>query len=173
MGHHGYQRLSQSPRWFTPVLQHGRVRNHGGSCYLFPEEHSSCSQWLLLLCFSLPALCHKTKTQTHYESSTITPAEPQRARIKRLLCHSNVHEITDWEGIQLSWTQQKSYSLWSIGISGLRSITPSTASGNNISIAVIKCTHSNREARGESSRRAKFYDSIYSWSRDKEKCNFQ
>lgn len=156
----------------TAVIYRG-VRNRGASCYLSPEEHSSGSQWLLLLCFSLPALCHKTKMQSHYVPPMITPAELQSARIKQLLCHSNVHEITNWEGVELFWTQLKSYSLWSMGISGQRSIAPSTISSNNISIAAIKCTQRNREAWGGSSRRAKFYYLIYSWSRDKEKCNFQ
>lgn len=126
------------------------------------------------LCFSLLVWCHKTKMQTHYDPSMIMLAELQCACIMQLLCHSNMHEIPNWEGIQLFWTQLKSCSLWSIGISGLRSITQSSVSSNNINIAVIKCTHRNRKTwDGSSSWGLRFIicDAIKVETKKKVICN--
>lgn len=125
VGHHGHQRLSQSPRWFTRTEGQGTVVALAICLHKSPAvAHDDCS------CYVSPYQLYviKNKTQSHYDPPMIMPAELWHARIKLLLCHSNVHEITNWEGTQLFWAQLKSYSLWAIGISGLRSITPSTVS---------------------------------------------
>lgn len=110
----------------------------------FQTGTAVAQEQLLLLCFSPLVLCHKTKMRSHYDPSTITLAELECACIMQLLCHSNLRENSNWEAIQLLWTQLISSAHLSIEITRLRS-------SNNVSIAVIKCTHRNKKTWGGSS----------------------
>lgn len=88
------------------------------------------------------------------------------------LLRQNLYKIWDWEGMRSFWIELKSCSPWSIGITVPRSITQSSVLRNNISIAMIKCTHGNRKTKGGGPSQAKFYYLRCNQSTEKEKSKF-